>query len=118
MQKRDAVITFSQSEKIKSGLIWASQAVQMLAHFKEPQKKGAERIAKLLMALVLNEVHLVRQMTGESEWTDSEKDIDLALVMIDSGVAHESSYHLTRALSKVTNIGQRAMDTLKNEGLL
>ena len=118
MRKKDAVITFSQSEKIKAGLIWASQAVQMLAHFKEPQKKGAERTAKLLMALVLKEVHLVKQMTGENEWTDSEKDIDLALVMIDSGVPQESSYHLTRALTKVTTIGQRAMDMLKKEGLL
>jgi hypothetical protein len=118
MEKKDAVITFSQSEKIKSGLIWASQVVQTLSHFKEPQKKGAERTAKLLMVMVLNEVHLIKKMTGDREWEDSEKDIDLALVMIDSGVAQESAYHLTRALTKVTSIGQRAMDMLKSEGLL
>ena len=118
MKPKDAIVAFSQSEKIKAGLIWATQAVQMLEGFKPPQKKGAERIAKLLMALVLKDVHLVKQLSGRKEWEESEKDIDLALVMIESGVPNESAYHLTRALSKVTSIGQQAMEVLKKQGLL
>ena len=47
-----------------------------------------------------------------------EKNIDLAVIMINSGVPLESVYHLTRALSHVTNIGQRSMTYLKREGFL
>jgi hypothetical protein len=47
-----------------------------------------------------------------------EKNIDTAMVMIDSSVAHEAGYHLTQALTQVTTIGQRSMSILKDNGLL
>ena len=47
-----------------------------------------------------------------------EKSIDTAMVMINSGVAHEAGYHLTQALTRVTTIGQRSMTILKDNGLL
>ena len=48
----------------------------------------------------------------------AEKDMNTALVMLNSGVAHEAGYHLTQALSKVTNIGQQSMSLLIEKGLL
>jgi hypothetical protein len=47
-----------------------------------------------------------------------EKNIDTAMVMISSGVAHEAGYHLTQALTQVTTIGQRSMTILKDKGHL
>jgi hypothetical protein len=38
--------------------------------------------------------------------------------MIRSGVPAEASFHLTRALSVVTGIGQQAGETLRQQGLL
>ena len=58
------------------------------------------------------------RLSGDEAWRDAEKNIDMALVMLDSGVARESTYHITRALGSVTTIGQRAMTYLKDEGLL
>ena len=43
MKVRDAIMAFSQSEKIKAGLIWVSQSLQFLKTLPEPEKRGAEK---------------------------------------------------------------------------
>ena len=48
MQIRDAITTFSQSEKIKGGLIWTSQAVELFKALPEVDKPGAEKICGML----------------------------------------------------------------------
>ena len=118
MTLQKAVVAFTQSEKIKSGIIWLSQALEMVARMPENHRRGAEKTARVFMSLMLQDIHLARKLTREPSWEDAEKDIDLALVMLDSGVAHECNYHLTRALSRVTDIGQRSMTVLRGEGLL
>jgi hypothetical protein len=118
MTNQEAVIGFSQSEKIKAGIIWITQALEVLVRLPQKNRKSAEKIARVLISLMLRDVHLSKKMTRVQEWVQVEKHIDMALVMLDSGVAQEASYHLTRALSSVTDIGQRAMTVLKDEGLL
>jgi hypothetical protein len=44
--------------------------------------------------------------------------MNTALVMLNSGVAHDSGHHLTQALSKVTTIGQQSMSLLVEKELL
>ena len=118
MDTKEAIFAFSQSEKIKAGIIWISQALEMLARLPEKNRKSAERLAHVFLNLMLRDVHIAGRVTGEPEWQEIEKNIDLALVMLDSGVAQESTYHLTRALSSVTDIGQRSMSYLRNKGLI
>ena len=118
MQPQTAILALVQSEKIKSGLIWVSQALQLLEALSEKDKQGAERISRSFMNFILYEVHIARQAAPDSTWEEIEKNIDLAVIMINSGVPAESVYHLTRALSHVTNIGQRSMSYLKKEGFL
>jgi hypothetical protein len=118
MKVQAAIMALVQSEKIKSGLIWVSQALELLANLPEKDKQGAERIAKNFMNLILFEVHIAKQAAPDGAWEEIEKNIDLAIIMINSGVPQESIYHLTRALSHVTNIGQRSMSYLKKEGFL
>ena len=118
MDTRDAIISFSQSEKIKAGIIWLTQALEVLSGLPEKNRRNAERVAHVFLASMLRDVHLSARLSGDETWREAEKNIDLALVMLDSGVARESSYHITRALGSVTSIGQRAMAYLKDEGLL
>jgi glutaminase len=118
MDTKEAILAFSQSEKIKAGIIWISQSLELLARLPEKNRKSAERLAHVFLNLMLRDVHIARRVTAESEWREVEKNIDLALVMLDSGVAQESTYHLTRALSSVTDIGQRSMSFLRDKGLL
>jgi hypothetical protein len=73
---------------------------------------------KALVGMIANEIGIAKKAAPHNSWLDAEKDIDTALVMLNSGVAHESGYHLTRALSKVTTIGQQSMTLLVKEGLL
>lgn len=118
MKVQTAIMAFTQSEKIKSGLIWISQALELCNGLAARDQKGAEKMARSLMNFILSEIHIAKKAAKDVAWEEVEKNIDLAIVMINSGVPGEATYHLTRALSHVTNIGQRAMLYLKKEGLL
>jgi len=38
MNTREAIMAFSQSEKVKSGIIWVSQALELLRGLPTPEK--------------------------------------------------------------------------------
>lgn len=118
MTPREAVMAFSQSEKIKAGLIWVSQAVAQSAALPEFEKKGATAVIRTTVAMIYHELHLAGKLGGGELWREIEKHVDMALVMIDSQILSEATFHLTRALSSATTIGQRAMTVLKDQGLI
>ena len=109
---------FSQSEKVKSGVIWLSQSLQAAEGLPGPEKQGSDKILRMLMGMIVQEVRLAEKITGDPAWDAIESRLEQALVMLESGVGAESIVHLTEALSMVTNIGQRCMTALKEEGLL
>jgi len=118
METQQAIMAFSQSEKIKSGLIWISQALELLGGLPIPEKSGAEKIIKMKIDMMVQEIRLAKNVTEESAWDQIEAIIEQAMVMIHSGVAPDSVLHLTQALSRVTSIGHRSMTVLKEKGLL
>lgn len=118
MNEQEAIMAFSQSEKVKSGIIWASQALELLGGLPVPEKAGAEKVIRMKIYMIIQEIRLARNVTGDSAWDDVEATIDQALVMIHSGVAPDSVVHLTQALSRVTSIGHRSMSFLKDQGFL
>lgn len=118
MNTDQAIKAFSQSEKLKSALIWASQLVEVNIALAESDKPGAERIIKTLVSMIGNEISVAQKAAPHDDWLAAEKDVNTAMVMLNSGVAHESGYHLTQALSKITNIGQQSMTVLIEKGLL
>jgi len=85
----EAILAFSQSEKIKAGLIWSTTGLELLEGLPLDEKKGAQRIIN-----------------------------SRAIAMLESGVPGEAIPQLSRALSKVTNIGQQTMSLLKEKELL
>lgn len=117
MDPKSAITQLTQSEKIKSGLIWISHAVGMFSGMPEHHKKGASAAFRAFVGMLLHEVHLVHRATEDPDWATVEKHIDMALVMIDSGVAGEASFHLTRALSHTTAKAEEAMRALTQWGL-
>jgi hypothetical protein len=114
----EAILTFSQSEKIKAGLIWATQAVEIYKALSEADRPGAEKIIKALVDMIGSEILICKKSAPNELWIEVEKGIDTAMVMINSNVAHEAGYHLTQALTQVTTIGQRSMSVLKNQKLI
>ena len=118
MNTQEAIMAFSQSEKVKSGIIWASHALELLRGLPTPEKPGAEKTIKLKIDMIVQEIRLAKNVTGDPAWDDIEAVLDQAMVMINSGVAPESVVHLTQALSRVTSIGHRSMSILKEKGLI
>jgi hypothetical protein len=118
MNTDQAIKAFSQSEKLKSALIWATQLTEVHIALAESDKPGAEKIIKTLVSMIGNEITVAQKAAPHNDWFEAEKNVDTAIAMLNSGVAHDSGYHLTRALSKVTNIGQQSMTQLIDEGLL
>jgi hypothetical protein len=118
MNEQEAIMAFSQSEKVKSGIIWASQALELLGGLPVPERPGAEKTIRMKIDTMIQEIRLAERITGDPAWNDIESLLDQAMVMMHSGVAPDSVVHLTRALSRVTSIGHRSMSFLKEKGLL
>jgi len=118
MDTREAIMGFSQGEKIKAGLIWASQVIQLMEGLADGEKSAGAKTAGALVDMISNEIMLARNMGGDPAWGEMQKDLDRARVMIDSGIPSEAVTHLTRALSRSTDVAGRAMTFLKDEGLL
>jgi len=82
------------------------------------EKNGAAATVRMIIEMLYHDLRLAERLSNDESWRDIEKHLDMAILMIDSNVLHESAFHLTRALSRVTGIGQRAMTVLKKNGLL
>jgi hypothetical protein len=111
-------MAFSQSEKIKAGLIWIAQALELLQGLSGEERKGAEKTISAMLNMVGHEIGLARNLAPHDMWNVIEPPIERALTMVQSGVGHEAIVHLSKALSKVTNIGQQSMSLLKEQSLL
>jgi hypothetical protein len=118
METRQAIISFSQSEKVKSGLIWCTQCTHILQNMPAAEHQGAMRILQALVAMIGTEVQVARQASGDQVWLEVDRCLNNARVMVDSGVGHEADFHLTQALSQVNRIGQKAMTFLMENGLI
>ncbi len=112
-----SITAYSQCEKIKSGLIWVSQTAEMIPGMHEAEKRGARSVLRSLAYMVSDEAGLAGRLTKEPLWNEIGKHIQMAIVMIESGVAQETSFHMTKALSIVTQIGTKAMSELKENGI-
>ncbi|MGD8369172.1 MAG: hypothetical protein PVG78_16150 [Desulfobacterales bacterium] len=118
MNDKEAIVSLTQSEKIKSGLIWASNCLERLPGPGSTEPRGGEPIAAALVDMVSAEAILAKRLGNDERWEKVLDCIEKARVMILSGVAPEGVYHLTRALQQVTAIGRRALGHLKKKGLL
>lgn len=118
METDKAILAFSQSEKIKEGLLWATQILNMIQGLQGPEMKGGVKVIETLINMIGHEVKLAGVVTGTEGWSKVESDIDKAILMINSGVIQEATTHLSRALSKVTTTGQRSMAFLKENELI
>jgi len=118
MDTQSAIVAFSQSEKIKAGLIWASQTIEMVMGLPEQNKPGAEQIVTALVSMIANEIHLGMKIAPNEHWEASIMHINNALVMLNSKVTHDAPFHLSKALSHITSIGQTAMTRLREGGLV
>jgi hypothetical protein len=118
METKEAILAFSQSEKAKAGLLMVSQLLEIYTGLPDHERHAAERFLRPLIAMIANEIHLSKKMTPSDLWAPVDKSLNTALVMMNSGVLSEATYHVVQAISAVTTIGQRAMQHLISQKLL
>ena len=118
MKTAAAITAFSQSEKVKYALIAMGQTIELSGGLAADERRGAEKVIQAQVHMISQEVHLARRLTHDPAWDDAEKHLQKAIVMVHSHLVSEAGYHLTRALSHVTGIGQRSMSFLKEAALL
>ena len=118
MEIKEAIMAFSQSEKVKSGLIWISQTLESLRGLNEAERKGAEKVAVIFLNMLGHEIGLAQKIAAYQEWEGLESDIEKSIIMVNSGVGDEATIHISQALSKVTSIAQQAMTFLREKELL
>jgi hypothetical protein len=82
------------------------------------EQAGGIHVVKALCAMIGHEVALVRTITGDPAWDEVQPPMERALVMIESGVPLEAVAHLSGALSRTTNLLQRSMTFLDEQGVL
>ena len=114
---RQACAAYTQSEKVKSGIIWICQVAEQVAIMDDVQRKHGIGLLKTLAHLIADEADLGGRLTGDPGWHEIGRKINMALVMIESGVPQETGFHLTRALTRVTHIGSQAAAILDQHGL-
>lgn len=118
MQVKEAISAFSQSEKIKAGLLWAMQLIEVYKGLSESDKQGSEIIIKTIIGMIGHEIQLAKESAYRELWIEAQKCVDTSQVMANSNVMHESGFHLTQALSQVTSVGQRSLSFLIEKGLM
>jgi len=114
---KKAIWAYTQSEKVKSGLIWICQVADQVAAMDDPGRRQAVMLLQTLVRMVADESVLAARLSGDGSWHEIGRKINMALVMINSGVPQETSFHLTRALTRVTRIGGQAAEVLRQKGL-
>jgi hypothetical protein len=114
---KQAISAYAQSEKVKSGLIWICQVSDLVAAMDGPGRRQGLELLKTLAHLVADESDLAGRITGDKCWHEIGKKINMALVMINSGVPQETGFHLTQALTQVTRMGGQAASILTDKGL-
>jgi hypothetical protein len=118
MDTRTAIMAYSQSEKIKSGLIWISQLAEITKGMNGEKRFAGENMVLNMIAFVANEANLAKKIAYDQNWEEIEKNIEKARVMLHSGIFEEITYHLTKALSQTTGIGQKSMSYLLENRLI
>ena len=113
---QQAVVAYAQSEKVKSGLIWVCQVSHQVAAMDDAARRHGVSLLRTLAHLVGDEAQLAGKITGDRRWSEIGQKINMALVMIQSGVPQETAFHLTQALTLVTRLGGKAAAALKDKG--
>ena len=78
METKQAIISFSQGEKVKTGLIWCNQCVQLAQNLPSAEKAGAVKVLQGLVAMIANEAQLARQASKDQVWLEVDKNLNTA----------------------------------------
>ena len=118
MDTSTALKCLIQFEKIKTGILWCQQCAQYLETLPVHEQTGAGRMLYSLVAQIDREISLARLQYPQGKWAQAGKALDMAAVMISSGVPQEASFHLSKTLNLLMDSAGEAAQVLRRQGLL
>jgi len=116
MDTKEAILAFSQSERPRRGCSWPPQLLEIYNGL-PIMKNTPERFLRPLIGMIRTRSTCQENDLGRAV-SSVEKSLNSALVMMNSGVLSEATFHIVQAISAVTTIGQRSMEFLIREKLL
>jgi hypothetical protein len=118
MTEKEAILAFMMGERLKSGLIVATQLAMAIEGFLDHEKQGANRVFSVFLRSLYKDIGLAHKISPQAEWAEIRKELDSGLTMVESKVSHGAIENLSRAISQTTTVSSRAMAFLKEKGLL
>jgi hypothetical protein len=118
MTEKEAILGFMMGERVKTGLIVATQLAMLIEGLRDHEKDGANRVFSAFLRSLYKDIGLAHNITPQEEWAEIRRELDTGMTMVDSKVSHAAVESLSRAISQATTISNRAMTLLKERGLL
>lgn len=118
MTEKEAILAFMMGERMKAGLIAATQLAMVIEGLTDHEKGGANKVFSTFLRTLYRDIGLGHKISPQEEWADIRRELDSSLVMVDSQVSHAAMDNLSRAISHSTTISNRAMSFLTERGFL
>lgn len=118
MSIREAIICFQFSERLKSELIIAAKLLGTVEGLKGDELQGAKKLMKSLLDALGGEINMASNILKLQDFNEGSLRVQEAWEKISKDEFLGATRCIAEAISSITTSGQRAMQTLKQEGLL
>ena len=115
---REAVVCFQFSERIKSELIIASRLLGEIIGLKSEEVAGGKKMLLSFLEALLGEINLANNILKQPNLGKAGVKVEKAMEQVRSDEYSEATRCVSEAISHTTTIGGRAMQILRQKGLL
>jgi len=115
---KKAIICFQYVERIKSELIIATKLLEKLDELEGDELSGAEKLMISFLDALTGEVNIAHGVLGLRNFEEARTKILEAKQLVRLHDYMEVTSRLSGAISSITTSGSRAMQILKQRGLL
>ena len=115
---RKAIICFQYVERIKSELIIAAKLLGEIGELKGNEVAGARKVMSSLLDALHAETRMAQNVLGLRDFEEAALKLTEAAEKMRTEEYSEAIKRIAEAISHVTTSGQKAMQTLKEKGLL
>ena len=115
---RGAIICFQFSERIKSELIIAAKLLGEIGELERDELAGGKKILLSFLEALLGEINLANNILKQQNIKEAGVKVEEAVERVRSDEYSEATRRVSEAISHVTTSGGRAMQMLKQKGLL
>ena len=115
---REAIVCFQFSERIKSELIIASRLLGEINGLKGNELAGGKKMVLSFLEALLGEIKLANNILKQQNLSEAGGEVEKAMERVRLDEYSGATRCVSEAISHTTTIGGRAMQILKQRGLL